>query len=222
MHSINLFIIHKIHTHSLWFLVCFLLIWVVLATFLVLEFWLILCLCYIIQVMLCLTNGVLTFWDQWVEQNYSRSSWWRAMKESLQMGLLLSHYLIITATSGMFSDKKCQAPVLDISIWCCSMNRGSSGCTRLAETRQGIKSLVFPFQSFTSAGMLETCRGFRCCEASLCFLQLAADIFWWFTSLYPSATEPGVMMKVPEILKFAGGTRTHKGNTQRPDWVPTQ
>lgn len=40
-----------------------------------LEFWVLLCLCYIFQVMLRLTNAILAFWDWcWVKQNHSKSA----------------------------------------------------------------------------------------------------------------------------------------------------
>ena len=39
-----------------------------------LKRWVLLCLCYIFQVMLHLTNAILTFWDWcWVKQNHSKS-----------------------------------------------------------------------------------------------------------------------------------------------------
>lgn len=106
--------------------------------------------------------------------------------------------------------KKCDAPVIDVSICHCSMNWGSLGCTRLAQTRQATQSLVFPFQIFTSAGMLKTCRGSRCCGVCICLLQLAADILWCFTSEFPSAAEPeGVtgVLKYSCLLQGQGHTR---------------
>lgn len=263
-----------------------------------LEFWVLLCLHYIFEVMLHLTNAISAFWD-WssVKQDDSKNpltplwflptftlvllhqvshqqvshhqvrrcdlsvqpnvplyactscswavwaapsshmelprspaaswagianGWGQKAKKGCRWGSCCPISWWLQPPVARFDIKKCQVPVVDVSICHCSTNWDSLGCTRLARTRQATKSLAFPFQSFTSAGILKTCRGSRCCGARICLLQLAVDILWCFTSVFPSAAEPGGVVGVPEILAFAAGTRTHKGHPQKPEWVPTQ